>query len=132
MKMTGDKKLMRQLKALPENARSHLATAMRRNIEEGEKIANVLAPDVTHETRGNIYSELKDDGLTGIVYAIPSDAPQEDKDRAYSIEHGRKKGNRGTTEGHKYMWQTRQYLQKKFRGRMRRAVKKAVKEVTNG
>ncbi len=132
MKLTGDKKLMRQLKALPENARSHLTTAMRRNIEEGEKIANVLAPDVTHETRGNIYSELKDDGLTGIVYAIPSDAPQEDKDRAYSIEHGRKAGNRGTTEGHKYMWQTRQYLQKKFRGRMRRAVKKAVKEVTNG
>ncbi|MFC6640820.1 hypothetical protein [Sulfitobacter profundi] len=91
MKVTGDKKLMRQLKALPESARGHLATAMRRNVEEGEKIANVLAPDVTHETRGNIYSELKDDGLTGIVYAIPSDAPQEDKDRAYSIEHGRKR-----------------------------------------
>jgi hypothetical protein len=119
---------MRKLKALPPRARGHIGTAMRRNVEEGERVATTLAPDATHETRGLIHGELRDDGLTGIILAIPNGAPQEDKDRQYSIEHGRKRGNRGTTPAFKYMWQTRLYLAKKFRGRIRRAVRKAIKD----
>ena len=135
MRLEGDKKLIRQLSQLPEASRKHVAAAMRRNVGEGEKIANILAPDATFETRGNIHSEIRDDGMTGEILAIRSDAPQKDKDRAYSVEHGRKRGgtpNRGTTEGYKFMWTTRQYLGKKFKGRMVRAIRKAAKEVTNG
>ena len=99
MKVTGHKKLIRKLGHLPEAQRAHVSRAILRTTREGERVAETLAPDVTHETRGNIYSEIRDGGMTGEVLAIPSDAPRADKDRAYSIEHGRKRGERGTTKG---------------------------------
>jgi len=132
MKITGQKKLMRQMDKLPDAARQHIKKAIRLNTEEGARVARTLAPDVTGETVANITTEYSKGGMKGTVVVIANDAGQADKDRAYSIEHGRKRGDRGTTEGAHYVWTTRQYLAKKFKGRMKRAIKKAVKEVSNG
>ncbi len=45
------KKLISQMGRLPEANRAHLVTAIRRNTEEGARVAKTLAPDVTGETR---------------------------------------------------------------------------------
>lgn len=130
MKVTGSKKLIRQLGDLPEATRGQLVKAIAKSTEEGARVARVLAPDTTGETRDGITTEYRDGGLTGEVVVVASDAPRAEKDRAYSIEHGRKKGSRGTTEGYHHVRRTRQYLGKKWQGRIKRAVNKAVKEVS--
>ncbi len=132
MKVTGSKKLIRQLDQLPDSARSHIRKAIRRNTEEGARVARTLAPELTGQTKSQITTEYSTNGLRGEVVVIDSNAPRAEKDRAYSIEHGRKKGDHGRTEGAQFVWTTRRYLAKKFRGRMKRAIKKAVKDVTNG
>lgn len=132
MRVEGANKLVKQLKAVPEKSRVELKHTIWRNLELGARVANTLAPDVTGETRGNIHYELGRDGLSGQVIGIRSDAPQQDKDRAYSVEYGRKKGKRGTTSGYRFMWQTRVYLAKRFKNSVRRAVKKALRGAKNG
>ncbi len=129
MKIEGSKRLVRKLGALPEVQRAHLRKAIAKSAEEGARVARVLAPDTTGETRANITTEYRDDGLTGEVVVIDSSASRQEKDRAYSIEHGRKKGDRGTTEGYHYVHRTREYLGKRWKGRIKRAVNKAAKEV---
>lgn len=132
MKIEGQKKLIRQLGDLPEAQRKHLVKAIATSTEEGARVARTLAPDRTGQTRRKISTEYSEGGMRGAVVVIPSDAPQAEKDRAYSIEHGRKRGDRGTTEGYHFVHRTRQYLGKKWRGRIKRAVSKAAKEVARG
>ena len=132
MRVEGHKKLIRQMEQLPDTTKDHIRRAIRRNLDAGERIALTLAPDVTYETKGNIYTVTARDGMGGEIRAIPSDAPQKDKDRAYSVEWGRKKGTRGTTVGYSFIWATRQYMEKRFRNSIKAAIRKAVKEATNG
>jgi len=129
MKIEGYKRLSRQLGKLPEAQRQHVVKAIAKSTEEGARVARTLSPDASGRTRDGITTEYRDGGLTGEVVVIASDAPQAEKDRAYSIEHGRKKGDRGTTEGYHHVSRTRSYLAKKWRGRIKRAINKAAKEV---
>lgn len=125
-------KLIRQLKKLPDAQRAHIQKAIVTSTEEGARVAKTLAPNVTGDTRDEISTEYSEGGMVGTVVVIASDASREDKDRAYSIEHGRKKGARGKTQGSHHVHRTRQYLGKKWQGRIRRAVRKAAKEVARG
>lgn len=128
MRIEGGDKLRRQLRALKGTARKHVVKAIRTGTEEGARIAKVLAPDVTGETRDRITTEYKDEGMHGEVVVIATNTPRHIKDKYYSIEHGRKEGDHGTTEGVHFVHRTRSYLAKKNRNRMRRALRLAVKE----
>jgi hypothetical protein len=112
--------------------RGHIVKAIAKSTEEGASVARVLAPDVTGETRDNITTQYRSGGMVGEVVVIASDAPRSEKDRAYSIEHGRKNGDHGTTEGNHHVRRTREYLAKRFKGRIRRAINKAAREVARG
>lgn len=129
MKYADGRKLRRQLKSLKGATRKHVTDAIEKSTHEGVRVAKVLAPDVSGETKQEIRAEFKDQGMVGEVVAIDSDASRGDKDRAYSIEHGRKVGVHGTTEGSHHIHRTRQYLGKKHKNRIRRAIRKAAKEV---
>lgn len=132
MKILGAKKAAQKLRALPDKQRDHVVRAIRRNAEQGAKVARTLAPNVTGETRARITTAYYDEGMVGEVVAIDSDAPRPEKDKVYSIHYGRKRGERGTTTGYLYMTRTRQYLGKRFRNSIKRAVKKAAREVSDG
>lgn len=133
MKVTGDLKLIRQMRSLPKEARAAIGKAIRTSTEEGARVARTLAPVRSGETRDGITTEFSADGLLGVVVVIDSDAPRAKKDRAYSIEHGRQAGDRGTTVAAKFVRTTKQYLQKKHRARIKRAINKAAREaVGNG
>lgn len=131
MKVTGHKKLARQLGSLPAATRANVAKAIAKSTEEGARVARTLAPSTTNETRDAITTEYSNHGLTGVVVVVASDTSREEKDKRYSIEHGRKKGDRGTTEGYHFVHRTRQYLGKKNRARIKRAIRKAVREVSS-
>ena len=126
------KKLIRQMRKLPGAQRAHIIKAVAKSAEEGASVARTLAPDTTGETRDAITTVYREGGMVAEVVVIDSDASQVDKNRAYSIEHGRKKGDYGTTEGYHHVHRTRQYLGKRFKGRIRRAINKAAKEVARG
>lgn len=132
MRLEGDKKLIRQLNDLPDAARERVRKAIAKSVDEGERLARTLAPDVTGETRSRITKALSEDGMWGIVIAANRKASKEIRDRQYAIEHGRKSGNRGVTYGYRFMKSTRLYLAKRFKGRIQRAIRQAAKDVTNG
>lgn len=131
MRIEGQKKLMRQMRRLPQAQRAHVIKAISKSTEEGARVAKILAPNVTGETRDDITTQYKDGGMIGEVVVIESDASRAEKDRAYSIENGRKQGDHGTTAGVHFVHQTRQYLGKKIKARIKRAINKAVREVAN-
>lgn len=125
-------KLIRQLSRLPDVQKGHIRRAIATSTEEGARVAKTLAPNVTGETCDEITTEYSQGGMVGTVVVIASDASRAEKDRAYSIEHGRKEGDRGTTQGSHHVYRTRQYLGKKHKRRISRAVRKAAKEVAGG
>lgn len=120
----------RKLRALPMAIRADVAKAIEAGTEEGARIARTLAPNQTGRTRAEIHTEYRDGGMVGEVVVIDSGAPRAEKDRAYSIEHGRKAGAHGTTEGYHFVKMTRAYMAKKNRARVKRAINKAVKRVS--
>jgi len=131
MKLEGSRRLIRKLKDLPDEVRVDLAKSIRTGTEEGARVARTLTPVASGKTREEITTRYADGGLTGIVEVIGPTADQADKDRAYSIEHGRQAGDRGTTEGSHHVRTTRSYLAKKNMARVSRAVRKAVKRVAS-
>lgn len=131
MRIEGGKKLRHQLKSLKGKARDHVVRAIARNTKEGVRVAKVLAPERTGQTKRDITARFYDGGMTGVVQAIDPDADRPAKDRAYSIEHGRKKGEHGTTAGAHHMHRTRQFLAKKHKRSIKSAVNRAAKEAAN-
>jgi len=116
-----------QLRNLKRAERDEIAKAVKRSTVEVKRVAKVLAPNVTGETRDRIEHEIREGGMTGIVFVEVED--RKDKDKVYSIHWGRKKGVRGTTDPKPYMHRAGVYIAKKHRGRVRRALNKAVKKV---
>lgn len=138
------KRLTRQLQRLPDALQENLRQAVYKSTEEAGRVIKVLAPNTTGQTKADIRTKYSPDGMVGTVVVIDSNAPRAEKDRAYSIEHGRKKDakistsggtalvSRGRTEGNHHVARARQYMGKRWHRRIRRAVRKAAKEVTGG
>lgn len=122
-------RLRRKLADLPDRIKDEIGKAVEKGVDEGVRVARILAPVDSGQTRDDIVKVMSQDRMRGEVQAIDPDATRPEKDRAYSIEHGRKRGNHGTTEGSHHMQQTRQFMAKRARGRIRRAVNKAAKEL---
>lgn len=132
MRLQGAGRLRRKLSDLKGTERAHVTKAVRRNTEAGVRTAKVLAPNTTGRTRSEIKARYREGGLVGIVEAIDPGAPRKEKDRAYSIEHGRKRGLHGTTAGYHHMHRTRQFLGKRWKSSLKRAMNKAIKEAARG
>jgi len=128
--ITGDKKLIRKLSDLPVKVQHRVAQAVKRNTEEGARVARALAPIREGYTKGDIFTQYEPDGMKGSVEAA---RPFKDEQiRAGAIEFGRKRGLRGTTAPQPYIRPAQEFLGKKFGRSIRRAVKKAAKESMNG
>jgi hypothetical protein len=139
------KRLTRQLRRLPDALQENVKQAVYKSTEEAARVVKVLAPNTTGETKDGIHTKYEPDGMMGTVVVLDRNASRAEKDRAYSIEHGRKKAVkigkvkgkkkevwRGTTEGYRFVGRARQYMGKRWSRRIRRAVRKAAKEVTGG
>lgn len=130
MKIMGAEKLAKQLRQVPDSARVHVVKAIKRNVEQGAKVARTLVPVDSGELKGWIFTQYADGGMTGSVEAAPPTADAQKKARA--VEFGRKKGNRGTTEANPYIRTARSFLAKKFKNSIRSAIRKAAKEAMSG
>ncbi len=130
MKITGDKKLRAQLAALPVKSQHRIAQAVRRNTEEGARVARALAPVREGYTKGDIFTIYDPDGMRGSVEAA---GPTKDEQiKAGAIEFGRNRGERGTTEPQPYIRPAQEFVGRKFGRSIKRAVNRALKDATSG
>ena len=124
------KHVSKRLRDLPKAERAAVGKFVSKSTTQTEQIARILAPERSGQTKSDISSHTSLDGLTGVVEAIAPDAPRAEKNRAFSIEYGRKKGPRGTTEGSLHMDKARQYTRKRFGKGVRRIVRGIVRRAS--
>jgi hypothetical protein len=143
MKLTGAKKLQKQLRDLPDDVRAEVDKAIRRNTEAGARLARQLVPVDSGELKGWIFTKYdQQDGLRGSVEAAPPTKEAQIKARA--VEFGRKfartsEGTKtkniaatGQTNEQPYMRIMQKHLGKRFRNSIRAAIRKAVRSSMNG
>lgn len=131
MRVTGAKKLSKQLGDLPDEVREQVTKAIRRNTEAGARMARQLVPVASGQLKGWIFTKYDfQDGVRGSVEAAPPTKEAQTKSRA--VEFGRTKGNRGTTSPSPYMRIMQKHMAKRFKASIRSALRKAARTVTNG
>ena len=126
MKITGQKKLMREMIELPKDARTNIRKVIKRNAEAGARMARTLVPVDSGELKGWIHTTYSQDGMGASIEAAPKD--KESQIKAKAIEFGRTKGDRGTTNPAPYMRIMQSHLGKRFKNSIKGAIKKAAKE----
>ena len=130
MMVTGGKKLASQFKKMPVTVRKNLVKSVGRNTEQVARTAKGLVPVASGELKGGIFTQYDDGGLTGSVEAAQPNGP--DQRKANAVEFGRTKGNRGTTVERPYIRLAQKLQGKKFRNSMKAAIRRGMKEATNG
>lgn len=134
------KAVIKSFDALPRQQRKHIGDAVRKSALEGVRWARTLAPVDSGDLKRGIHAkfDFQPGSLRASVEAAPDDA--ESQAKALSIEFGRRYTrarrspgrngllNRGTTEPMPFMRRTQALLGKKHAGRIKRAIRKAVKE----
>ena len=130
MRVTGARKLQRQLKELPDEVRAEVAKVIRRNVEAGARMARQLVPVASGELKGWIHTKYDRGGLRGSVEAAP---PTKDAQiKAKSVEGGATREKRGQTNPSPYMNIMKRHLAKRHKNNITRAIRKAARKVTNG
>lgn len=130
MKVAGASKLAKQLRDAPEAVHANVKKSVFRNTEQAARMARSLVPVKTGELKSWIFTKYDDDGMVGSVEAAPPSRDEQIKAKA--VEFGRKKGNRGTTAAQPYI-RTAQKLQvPKFNKSVKSAIRRGLKEATNG
>lgn len=131
MRVSGDRRLRRQLDQLPAEVRDKVEKAIRRNTEAGARMARQLVPVQSGELKGWIHTKYDtEDGFRGSIEAAPPTKEAQIKARA--VEFGRTKGERGQTSPAPYMRIMQKHLGKRFRNSIKAAIRKAARAVTNG
>jgi len=126
LKITGQKKLMREMIELPKDARTNIRKVIKRNAEAGARMARTLVPVDSGELKGWIHTKYSQDGMGASIEAAPF--PKESQIKAKAVEFGRTKGDRGTTNPSPYMRIMQSHLGKRFKNSIKNAIKKAAKE----
>ena len=135
------------LRDIPIKQRKYIFDAIRKSTNEGLRLAKTLAPRDTGDLINGIHRKILIDrgsrtrgfNIMASVEAAPPDA--ESQIKALSIEFGRKytrtrryprrTGRKfsGFTEANPFMRRTQSIIGPKHKGRIRRAMNKAAKEV---
>lgn len=136
------KPLLKSLKDLPRAQRKHIGDTLRKSVFEGVRLAKVLAPDGNGDLKSGIHAkfERSKTSFRGSIEAAPSD--RESQIKALSVEFGRtgsggsrqirdanNPSDKGKTDPNPFIRRTQDILGKKMKGRINRAINKAVKEV---
>jgi hypothetical protein len=127
LRIEGAESLIRKLKALPKAQRDKIARAQLRSANEAKRVLQVMIPRKSGELADSVEVVVEDGGLR-VAVEVGEDN-RDSKIQAYTLEGGRDAGTRGGhMEAQPYAQPTRQYLGKKHKARLKRAVRQAIKE----
>lgn len=128
MKVGGDKALIRKLGQLPGAQRRHIRDAQEKNGAEGVRIAKTLVPRESGGLADTIEYKTSDGGMVVVIEAGGN--TKRGNIQANTVEGGRDPAAQGgAMAAQPFIRPTRSYLAKKFKGRIKRAINKAAKEV---
>lgn len=131
MKVEGAKKLMRQLSQLPEAQRRHIAEMQKKSGQEAARVMGTLVPRAEGDLAESIDVKEHDGGMTVVVTV--GDDTKDGQIKARTVEGGRAVGSKGgEMAAQPFVGPTRSYLAKKHKARVKRAINKAAREVTQG
>jgi osmotically-inducible protein OsmY len=123
---------MKQFDKMPESVEKRLVKSIRRNTEAAARLAKALVPVESGQLKGWIHTKYENgDGVyQGSVEAAP---PTRDAQiKAKVVEFGRKKGIRGTTAAQPYIRLAQKQQGPKFKKSIKAAIKRGIKDATNG
>ena len=133
MKITGQKKLIKELKQVAPSVRQELEKTSKSSVKRYANFARKIAPvGATRETKNVINGQVisNEKGVFGFVnFARPT---KESAIRQGSISYGRKEGDRGQTDGYEYIRTTRAFISDKYKRAMKSAARRGIKKATNG
>ena len=144
MKITGQKKLMKQMKDLPKEAHQALLKSVRATARAGERKAKSIVPVQTGHLKGMINSQVyeKDGQIFGFVNfhddtrdgAIKSGAVNYGRKNARSSSGTRLKSgaSTGQTSGYRFIETVKITIADRHRRTVQRNLNKAIKDATNG
>ena len=130
MRVKGADKLAKQFKKMPAAVERNLKKSVRLNTERTAKLARALAPVDSGELKGWIFTQYDEGGLRGSVEAAPPTEYAQIK--AKSVEGGATRKNRGQTNPAPYMNIAKKHTGKKFKNSVKSAIRRGLKEATNG
>tara|TARA_B110000977_G_scaffold201644_1_gene297450 strand:+ start:4543 stop:4941 length:399 start_codon:yes stop_codon:yes gene_type:complete len=132
MRVTGAKKLMKQFDKIPEAVERQMKKTIKRQTEATARLARNLVPFTSGELKAMIHTKYQNDKdeYFGSVEAAPPN--KNDQIKAGAVEFGRTKGDRGTTEAQPYIRLAQKLQGPKFKKSMKAAIKRGIKEATNG
>lgn len=131
------KRLQKSFSDLPNAYFKELEKMIRKSVSEGEKFMRLLAPVDKGELKSGISTQFGriEEGVAGSrkeIFAGSIEAAastKEDQTKAKAIELGRRKGERGTTVAFPYVRRTRDMVNRKYKGRVRRTFTKVKNQV---
>jgi hypothetical protein len=128
MKIQGDKALIRKLRDLPRAQRDNIRAVQAKNGAEGVRVAKTLVAKATGGQASTIKFELSDDGM--VCEIVAGGDTKRGRIQANTLEGGRDANAQGgAMAAQPFIGPTRSYLAKKFKGRIQRAIRAAIKEV---
>lgn len=130
MKVDGASKLAKQLRDAPEAVHRNVVKSIKLNTEQAAKMARSLVPVKSGQLKSWIFTQYDDGGMIGSVEAAPP--TKEAQTKANAVEFGRQKGNRGTTAAQPYIRTAQKLQAKKFNNSIKSAIRRGLKEATNG
>ena len=123
-------KLIKQLETMPAAVERNLVKSVRLNTEQAANMARRIVPVKSGELRGWIHTIYEADGLTASVEAAPPTKQAQIKAKA--VEGGRHNTATGSAAAQPYMKIARKLQAKKFGKSIKSAVRRGMKEATNG
>lgn len=130
MKVAGSAKLAKQLRDAPEAVHRNVVKSIKLNTEQAARMARSLVPVKSGQLKGWIYTKYDDEGMMGSVEAAPP--ARDEQIKAKAVEFGRKKGNRGETAAQPYIRTAQKLQAPKFSRSIKSAIRRGLKEATNG
>lgn len=132
MKITGVKKLLRQLDDLPETAHSGLVKAITNTARAGANKAKAIAPVLDGDFRGGINSHVivSENRIAGFINFYDGD--EQDGLAANAINYGWTKDGAGTGHPANTRAHTVTMIAPRHKRAVSRNIKKAIKEALNG
>ncbi len=128
MMVTGHKKLMRQMRDLPNGTRKSLEKSVERTVNLGVRKAKAIVPvadgDLKSWINGNV--ETQDDQILGFINF--SDGSRDEALAAASINYGW--GNTGAP--YNFRATVKQLIARRHKQSVRRSINKAIKDVMSG
>lgn len=133
MKVTGARKLKKQLKQVAPKVREEIEKTSARAVKRYANFARKIAPvGATGETKEVINDQISanEKGVFAFVnFARPT---KDSAIRQASISYGRENGNRGKTFGYQYIKTTRTFIGDKFKRGVENAVRRGMKKAADG